>query len=173
MQCQLVFSRTLSRWIAQTYRQKLRNAQLLRLVRTTHIRHRSDAQRRRTHRHQHHRKPQNWLIVQPRSLGSKSVDQRDGDGRPQNEPHERDGRPWTPGHAAGGFALFPLEEGGGEFDPHDDDLQGREEVADVLEGCCEPGVEVAAVLLVGEEEGVQGWDEADQCTDASSDERWV
>jgi hypothetical protein len=92
-----------------THSQKLRNAQLLLLVRPTNIRHSSDTQRRRPRGHQHHRKPQNRLLIQQPRLRGKPINHRDRNRRPQNEAHKSHQRPGTPGHGTRSFALFPFQ----------------------------------------------------------------
>lgn len=93
--------------------------------------------------------------------------------RPDDEADQGDERKAALGYLATAFAALHAEHALAEFYPNHDDLHGGEEVANVLNGRGEPGIEVAPFVTVVEEELVERGCEADDGTDDGAEKRCI
>nr|POE74772.1 hypothetical protein CFP56_37303 [Quercus suber] len=155
------------------YREKLRNHLTFVLAGVVRFRQRHDRQCGRTGGHEHHTEPQQGIGVQQRGLGREDVDQRDADGGPEDEAHEPDQARGRPRDLAAAFAFFHAQHRPRQLHADHEHLQRREQIAEVLDRARQPRVQVAAVLLVLEEEAVDRRDQADDGAEQGADQRWV
>lgn len=85
--------------------------------------------------------------------------------RPDEEAHEGNKEEARFRKGAAFLALLHVAETLAQLNAYYNDLQRREEVTDVFDAGCEPGVEVAALVHVVEEQTVERWNETNEGSD--------
>lgn len=156
-----------------THSQKLCNTHLFLVTGTADIGQRGQLHRRRPGRHQHHCEPQDGVVGENTGFAGQHPDQRDTDQWPDDKADDGDDGKWLPRHIATLLSFLVAQHCLRELDAHYNYLEGCKEVADVFDRRGQPGVEVTAFVGGAEEESVQGWHQADDCTNDGANKRWI